>query len=158
MSDNGAAAMTFRHMVAADIPHYCLLFQSVFSLPPWREKWALEKINAGITKVMCKKEFFGMTAESASGNIGYCTGLRIRWFPIVFYLDQLFVHPEYQGKKIGKELLYRTILRLKDAGISGIVLLTKPQSAAERFYSHNEFKTILPALHIRRKSILYRKI
>jgi hypothetical protein len=147
-----------RDMFESDIDSYCTLFQGVFSNYPWNEKWTVIKIKADIKKLMRKKGFFGMTAEAASGNIGYLTGFRLGAIPSVFYVDQLFLEIHYQGKKIGKRLLFETTNKLKSLGVSTIILLTKPNSIAEQFYKSNEYKRFLPAIHIKGKTIFYKNV
>jgi ribosomal protein S18 acetylase RimI-like enzyme len=145
-------------MTDADIDSYCQLFQSVFSHHPWNEEWTIVKINANVKKLMCKNGFFGMVAKNASGNIGYLTGFRLKLFPSVFYIDQLFIDTNYHGKKIGTRLLSETTSQLKSLGVCKLLLLTKPNSDAQEFYRNNGYKRFLSPICIKHKAIFYKKI
>lgn len=154
----GLIEIKIRRMVKEDTGHYCELFKDVFSQHPWNENWTISEIDAVLTRLMRKKEFVGLVAESATGTIGYLTGFRLRLFPSLCYLDQLFVHVDYQGKKAGKALLYEAVTLFNGFGSSKLFLLTKPKSAAEKFYLHCGFKPFLPAIRIKGKSILSRNL
>jgi aminoglycoside 6'-N-acetyltransferase I len=148
----------FRKMTERDIDPYCILFQHVFSNPPWNEKWTFAKVKSITEKLIHKKGFTGITAENNTNNIGYLTGFSPAFIPSIYYIDQLFVALESHGKGIGKNLLLKTTGLIKDIGVSVIFLLTKPCTAAEKFYLNNGYKRFLPVLNINGKGIYYKKI
>jgi GNAT superfamily N-acetyltransferase len=156
--DSQLPQIAIEKMTDADINSYCHLFQSEFSHHPWNEKWTIAKINADVKKLMRKKDFFGMVTKSASGNIGYLTGFRLKLFPSVFYIDQLFIDDNYHGKKIGTRLLSETTSQLKSLGVCKLLLLTKPNSSAQEFYINNGYKRFLSPICIKHKAIFYKKI
>ncbi len=160
--DTGAAVqsprITIRKMTGADVSSYCTLFKDVFSDYPWNEKWTVGKIEADIKKLMRKKGFLGMTADAGPGRVGYLTGFRPVIFPSVFYLEQLFVDKDHQGKKIGNRLLAETTRRLKSLGVSRMVLLTKTGTPAEAFYAAGGYEKYLPAVRIKGKTIFQKSI
>lgn len=150
--------IAIKTMSDVDVGRYCVLFQSVFSKTPWNEIWTIAKIKTDIKKVMRKKGFWGMVAKADTEDVGYLTGFRLKLFPSVFYIDQLFVDVNYHGKKIGKRLLLETSNHLKRFGVSKLFLLTKPDSVAEKFYRNNEFKRFLPPMCIRGKGVFFKNI
>jgi GNAT superfamily N-acetyltransferase len=155
--DSKASEILIREMVTDDLDHYCELFLDVFSRPPWNEQWTMNKIRSEISRMIKKKKFMGLVAQTDSCIKGYLTGYRLPLLKSVFYIDQLFVHPEYQGKSVGKLLLLNTIQQLEKIRIKHIALLTIMNSSAGSFYFKNGFAPWLPTVHIRGKSILYRK-
>lgn len=46
----------------------------------------------------------------------------------------LFVHPEYEGRGIGKELLQRAVDWLFDQGVEAVSLTTEPGTRADKLY------------------------
>lgn len=148
--------LTIRKMTCKDIGQYCLLFQRVFSNPPWYEKWNMEKIDTAIRKLINSRAFIGLTAESGSQIIGFLTGYRLPLIPW-FYIDQLFVNTDYHGKGAGKKLLAQITGTTGEAEISGIVLLTKPASMAENFYLGNGFRRFFSSIRLKGKVLLYKK-
>jgi aminoglycoside 6'-N-acetyltransferase I len=149
---------TYRKMTTADISHYNQLFKKVFSLPPWNEEWSLAKINTALSRQICKEGFIGVVAQTDFGNCGYLTGFRLRFLPSIFYVDQLFIDNDFQGKSVGTRLLSEATDNLKNLGISKIFLLTKPGTVAAEFYKKNGYNLFLRNFHIKGKSIFYRCI
>lgn len=154
----GLSEVIIRKMVSADKIQYCELFKNVFSQQPWNEQWTIQKIDSIVTRQMQKRGFFGLTAVLQSGIIGFLTGYQFSMIPSLFCLDQLFVHADYQGRRIGDRLLVEAEYHLKNICVSHIILLTKPGTVAERFYIRNEFMPFLPFIRIRGKSIFIKQI
>ena len=150
--------IAIRKMADTDIDQYCSLFQDVFSNPPWNEKWDISKINADIKKAMSKEQFFGMVAETGTCNVGYLTGFRFKIIPSVFYIDQLFINADYQGKKLGQKLLSETTSQIKILGVSKILLLTKPKTIAEKFYRNNGYKQFLSVISFKGKTFFIKTV
>src|SRR3989339_868009 len=150
--------IAFRTMNESDINVYCTVFLNVFSSPPWNEEWTIDKIGADINKLIRKNGCIGMVAQAGTKSVGYAAGAPLCVFSSIFYLAQLFIENDYQGKGIGKNIMGETIRLSKQHGVSKIVLLTKPHSKAEEFYLHNGFRLFFPLFRINGKRILYKKI
>jgi GNAT superfamily N-acetyltransferase len=148
--------VTIREMEDRDVATYCTLFKQVFSEAPWNENHKLADIETMLQKVSRKKGFGGLVAESGSEAVGYLTGylFGIPGMLQLYYIDQLFMSQEFRKKGIGGKLLAEMTGRLKNFRISGIILLTMPHSAAEKFYIRNGYRKV-PVIKIRGKSILY---
>jgi aminoglycoside 6'-N-acetyltransferase I len=151
-------AVSIQPMTSVDIGDYCALFQRVFAAPPWNEQWTITKIEDVITKSMQKKGFLGLVARSNSNGIGYFTGFRVGMIPCLFYVDQLFIALGYQGKGIGKKLHAEATLRLKRCGVTGMILLTKPDTSADRFYRGLGYRRRIPLLRINGKGVFYNNL
>lgn len=147
--------ITLRTMTTIDIDPYCKLFLDVFSAPPWNENWTIDKINADIKKRMGKKYFMGIAAEVDSRIIGFLTGFQLKVLPSLFYIDQLFVNVNCHGNGVGRSLHSEMVNRIKSLGVSGIFLLTKPDTIAAKFYRNNGYRCFFPAIHIKGKVIFY---
>lgn len=142
-------------MTENDINQYCELFQRVFARPPWNETWAPEDIRRPLNKIMMKKGFAGVAARLGNDSAGYLTGYKIWAMPDIFYIDQLFVDERLHGSGIGRALLSDIIIKLKKGGYRAAVLLTKPDSPADKFYLRAGFRHILSAIRLRGKVIHY---
>ena len=141
--------MILRTLQSADLPAYAALFQRVFAQPPWQELWTLEAILCDIARTMNRTGFVGLVAEEGSRGVGYAVGYSVpvlRWF----YLEQLFVDDRCRGAGIGRHLLAEVVARSPRP----VVLLTKPDSPADRFYRANEFVRTLRPLRLRVKVLM----
>jgi GNAT superfamily N-acetyltransferase len=150
--------VTIRQMTSDDIVPYCTLFQTVFAEEPWNEVWTIPQIQKIITKQMRNHGFTGMAAVTNEATLGYVTGFKIWSIPSIFYLDQLFVKPDYQKLKIGKRLLAEAEHFLKTKGLSHIFLFTKPHSYAQNFYIKNAYTPFLQAIRIKGKLIFCKNL
>jgi ribosomal protein S18 acetylase RimI-like enzyme len=150
--------VTIRQMTNDDIVPYCTLFQTVFAKEPWNEVWTIPQIQKIITRQMKNNGFTGMAAVTNDATLGYVTGYKIWSIPSIFYLDQLFVKPDFQGLKIGKKLLAEAERFLKKNGLSHIFLFTKPHSYAQNFYIKNTYTPFVQSIRIKGKSIFYKHL
>jgi aminoglycoside 6'-N-acetyltransferase I len=150
--------LVFRKMDTSDLDAYCRLFQRVFASPPWNEEWSMDRIDRDIGKLMRKKGFIGLVAGVGANCIGFTAGSRLKIFPKIFYLAQLFVDETVRGKGIGNSLVRETITIARDHGASKIILLTKPDSKAEKFYRRIGFSPWFSTFRVHGKCILYKKI
>ena len=150
--------ISIRKMTDTDINPYCSLFQNVFSKSPWNEKWDINKIDADIRKLLRKESFFGMVAETGSRGVGYLTGFRLKVIQSLFFIDQLFIDTDHQGKKIGPRLLSETTSHIKNLGVSRILLLTKPHTIAEKFYRVNGYKQFLSVISFKDKTFFIKTL
>jgi ribosomal protein S18 acetylase RimI-like enzyme len=150
--------ITIRQMASDDVMPYCTLFQTVFAEEPWNEVWTIPQIQKIITRQMRNNGFTGMAAVTNDTTLGYVTGFKIWSIPSIFYLDQLFVKPEFQGLKIGKKLLTEAEHFLKEKRLSHIFLFTKPDSFAQNFYIKNAYTPFLRSIHIKGKSMFYKHL
>jgi GNAT superfamily N-acetyltransferase len=157
----GAPPLTIRAMVNRDIRHFSLLFQQIFSKPPWNEEWTLDAIRDLAWKIMRRDGYIGTVAEYASRPVGYAIGydlFRLPFLPRLFYLDHLFVDEAYRGIGIGGGLLSKiaeiAIIRKE----SKIVLMTKKNSAAETLYLGEGYLRVLPIIKIQQKIVLWKKL
>jgi len=147
-----------RTMAGSDIECYCSLFQNVFNAEPWKEQWDLTAIKTNIQNLLRKKDFMGMAATAGSLPVGYVTGYNLGVWGRIFYVDQLFVAPRYQGKGIGTQLISALHNRLKSRKTSMVFLLTKPNTIAKKAYVRFGYKRMFPWLLLRGKEILYKKL
>jgi aminoglycoside 6'-N-acetyltransferase I len=154
----GEEPIEFRIMDESDRGAYCALFQQVFASPPWNEKWSLNGIDRDIRKVMRKKGFIGMVAAAGHKSIGFIAGSQLKILPKIFYLAQLFVDDKVRGKGIGNNLVRETMTIAKERGVSKIILLTKPDSEAEKFYRRIGFIPLLSTVLINGKCVLYKRL
>jgi aminoglycoside 6'-N-acetyltransferase I len=153
--------IVIREMTRNDLDSYCTLFENIFSNPPWNEKWTISKISVDINKRMSKSSFIGIVTATGTKNVGFITGFRLWSFKknvTLFYIDQLFVDNNFQGNGMGKRLLNEMTYQLKTIGVSHIVLLTKRNTAAEKFYRKNGYKRFLSPVQIKGKAVLYNKL
>jgi aminoglycoside 6'-N-acetyltransferase I len=134
------------------------LYVDIFGRPPWYEQRSLEKASSILHNIIHKKRFIGFAAEYGQEARGYLLGyLWSTFFPLnrIYFIHELFVDADYQNMKIGKQLVMRLILELRSSRIPWIVLLTKKNTVAERFYKRMGFKSVIPGFSVNKRILMY---
>jgi GNAT superfamily N-acetyltransferase len=156
-----AGRLSIRAMANRDIRHFSLLFQRIFSQPPWNETWSIAFIHDLAWKIMRRPGYIGTVAEYESRPVGYAIGYelpRVPFIPGFFYLDHLFVDEEYRGIGVGGGLLAKMALLAGIRRMGTMLLMTKKNSPAEALYLDEGFKRLLPFIKIQKKIVLYKKL
>jgi aminoglycoside 6'-N-acetyltransferase I len=137
-----------------DSPAYAALFTEVFSLPPWNESWDKGTVELQLKQRMAKTDFAGAVAQAGATPAGFATGYSLLGLPKLFYLEQLFVHPRFQGRGVGKALFSHLKDQARSLGHSRMLLLTKP-GATQAFYAAQGCKLLWPWASFKGKVLLY---
>ena len=117
-------------------------FIKVFNDEPWNDAWTLPKAQKYLLDFYHTPGFLGIVAIENEEVIGFIFGVhRTWWSGDEFYIHEMCVESQSQGKGIGKALLDYLIKSL-DNNTTNITLLTDRGIPAEAFYKKNGFKEI----------------
>lgn len=118
---------------------YCL----AFSREPWNEQFDdLEPMRKYFESYFQSACSFGFCAKWENQLIGIGMGhIHPTIQGIRYSLDDFFIHPQYQGKGIGTQLLKHIEGKCRENKIETIVLHTLKDSISEDFYKKHGFKT-----------------
>ena len=149
------------------------LYQKVFNRPPWNENWDKEKVERIITSLTIKKGVIGLVTKKDKNPIGFLFAYPFAplfSFMKLYYLGELFIDQTFHGRGLGKTLCLhffdeaykqggkRSQANLLGQGGKRIILLTKKDSPAEKFYNKLEFKVFSSFFKIKGKIIMYKKL
>ena len=125
----------------ADDIEACLdLFIAVFNRPPWNDTWTTETARDNLEDAFGIPGASGLVARESSEVIGFVLGHReVQSDDVLFYVKELCVSLEYQGRGVGRQLLIRLEEELKRQNVAGIYLLTFADSA-RMFYEKLGFR------------------
>lgn len=133
-----------RNFQMADFESCVALFIEVFNRSPWNNRWTQESAEELFRDYINAPGFAGYVAmDKTRGNsvVGAIIGRKKTWWSgPEYYIDELFVRPDSQGKGIGTRLLEFACLDLKNKGISTVTLLTHTSVPAFDFYRKREFR------------------
>lgn len=144
--DSLTSEINIRSFSGKEIEPCARLYADIFGKPPWNEHWSFIAAQSKLKKIFSKKTFIGFTAEYNDTTAGCLLGYlmsTVHPFNRVYYVNELFVRTEYQNRKIGKKLVDMLIRDLRSKKIQWIVLITKKDTNAERFYKSIGFKRSL---------------
>ena len=122
----------------SDIPNASQMLCRVYAEPPYNENWPLERAEKRISAYMSGSNCKGYALIVETQVIGYLFGrINIGAKCSNFYVDEIFVHPNYQRKGCGSMALNALHDELKKDCINKIELHTLSEDVS--FYEKNGF-------------------
>lgn len=122
------------------ITECCELYIKVFNAEPWNDKWALETSYKRLNDIYISPNFEGVLYLENGEVKGAIFGNYEQFFEGVhFNLREMFVSNELQGKGIGTKLLNALEERLRELGVTTIILFTSKGNKTSNFYLTNNF-------------------
>lgn len=107
----------------------------VFNHKPWGEAWTVDTAGVYLHDLWNTPHASGVVAEAGGNVIGFALGhAEQRDNGRHFYLSEMCVLAEHQGRGVGKGMIIRLEAELKGQGIGKMYLLTARGGAAEAFY------------------------
>ncbi|GGM09785.1 GNAT family N-acetyltransferase [Deinococcus aerophilus] len=143
--------MELRPLTPGEVPAAAQTFVATFNAAPWQEAWTLDTAGA------CLSDLLALPRASAVGawEDGQCLGAvlghdSVKDHGLTHEIRELFVHPQVQGRGVGRTLLTRHMAQAQERGVNSLYLLTARDSPAEGFYVASGFR------QARRQTVLVR--
>ena len=123
------------------ITEYGKIYATAFSGEPWNDHWKLEDAEIHIKEIMESKQSYGLEYLVDGKVAGFILGssMLFHWGRM-FEINDLAVHPEYQGQGIATKLLEACLEEMKKRGIKGVNLITQGDGFLSKFYEKHGFK------------------
>lgn len=146
-----------RRFTNADITDVVELYKDVFTAEPWNDVWiSEEQVEYYLNELVENPVFDGFVVYENSLLLAACFGHKRSWWNgKEFFIDELFVANQMQGKGIGSKLLEYVEKDLLMDDYFRITLLTNKNLPAEEFYLKQGFNIIQNRI-IMAKNILKR--
>ena len=125
----------------SDLDAISQLYISVFTSPPWNERWKYEWAYERLNWIYQSQDFAGFVSLDDDKTNGAILGHSIpfkgkKGFKVV----EFFVDTNYQNKGIGTKLLRQLELNLKQDNYNFVSLLTAKNTNAESFYLNRNYQ------------------
>ena len=132
--------MIVRKIESSDIDPCAELFAEVFREAPWNEPWSHKKAMERLAHLYDSKGFVGFLIEKEKDIMGIVLG-NVEPFAggDVFYLREMCIKKEEQGKEYGKRLISYLHSELAAQKIAGSYLITRRNGLAATFYLANGY-------------------
>lgn len=116
------------------------LFTKVFNNKPWNDKWTLETASKRLNDIFVAPNFEGVVYIEEDEIKGAIFGNYEQYYDGIHYnLKELFISNEIQGTGIGSKLIAELERRLKEIGVTAILLFTSKGNGTNNFYLKNNF-------------------
>ena len=133
---------TIRPYQSGDLSGCVQLFMAAYNGEPWRNHWTEDTAMRYLKEFAEYKRFLGWVALEGGQLAGALFGRRkVWWTNDELFVEELFIHPEHQGKGHGKRLLQVAEEYCAKTGLAGVTLLTDRNMPAMAFYKQNGYET-----------------
>ena len=132
--------MIVRKIESSDIGPCAALFAEVFREAPWNEPWSQQNAKERLAHIYDSKGFVGFLIEKKNNIIGIVLG-NVEPFAggDAFYLREMCIMKEEQGKEYGKKLVACLHSELAAQKIARSYLITRRNGLAATFYLANGY-------------------
>lgn len=116
------------------------LYINVFNSEPWNETWTYQNAKERLTDLINTPKFLGYLLYDNDELIGFIAGNSKKTYSgLTFYLAELCINNQIQGKGYGSKLLRYLENQLRKKEIHSLYLLTAKGGQAEAFYIKNNY-------------------
>ncbi|SHE94378.1 GNAT family N-acetyltransferase [Clostridium fallax] len=134
--------MDFREIKISDIETLTIIYVDTFNSPPWNDKWTVETASKRLKQMINCEDFYGILAYENDLIYGMILGSEEQFYNgAIFNIKEFCVKNEMRSKGLGTIILNEFEKRLKEKGISEIILLTSKEDKTEGFYHRRGLKS-----------------
>jgi aminoglycoside 6'-N-acetyltransferase I len=127
--------------ITTDNLEQCIeLYIRVFNSEPWNESWTYETTKERLSDLLHTPKSLVFALFDNHKLVGFIGGnCKKNYGGMTFYLAELCIDNEIQGKGYGSKLLKHLEKKLKAMNVQSIYLLTMNGGQAEAFYNKNNY-------------------
>lgn len=120
---------------------YAAIYAAAFSGEPWRDAWREEDAAVHIAEIMESRQSFGLEYVADGKTVGFILGSSMLFhYGRTFEINDLAVHPDFQGQGIATALLNACLAEVKARGMKGVHLITQGEGFLPAFYEKHGFQ------------------
>lgn len=126
-----------------DIEACAKIYIDAYSKEPWNKNYDLERVKNYLAKFTSNDIYTGWVLIQEEQIVAFVLGIIMSYMERDYFrIEDICVRPDMQRKGIGKELLRKITLELKNKNMDSIILNTIRDFPAYKFYLMNGFKEI----------------
>ncbi len=127
--------MKFEEINLTDIEELAKMYVETFNSPPWNDEWSMETASKRLYQMINSEDSYGLKAYEDGLLCGMILGAKEQYYNgIMFNIKEFCVKNEIRNKGIGTRIFDEFEQRLKNNGITEIVLFTSRDDSTESFY------------------------
>ena len=129
-----------RKLEARDIPASAEILCRAYNNEIWQCRWERDTDFRYLEDFFESRKFVGYAAEEDGQLVGALFAReKIRWNISEVFVEEMFVRPDLQGRRVGTALLAALEKYVRAKGLAGVTLSTNRYAAAPGFYRKNGF-------------------
>ena len=129
-----------RKLEARDIPASAEILCRAYNNEIWQCRWERDTDFRYLEDFFESRKFVGYAAEEDGQLVGALFAReKIRWNNSEVFVEEMFVRPDLQGRRVGTALLAALEKYVRAKGLAGVTLSTNRYAAAPGFYRKNGF-------------------
>ena len=118
------------------------IYMETFNAEPWNDNWTIETASKRLHQIITTEDFYGICAYNNGEICGLILGNMEQFYDgIMFNIKEFVVRNNMRGHGLGSKIFKEFETRLKNLGISEIILLTIRGKYTEHFYHNQGVKT-----------------
>ena len=132
--------MNIRKMIKSDIPPCAEIMCSVYNNELWQCRWTIKTAEEYLNDFFDMKKFIGFVLfENEQITGGIFAHEKVWWNNSEVFIEEMFIHPDFQRKGYGSLLLDEIEKYVKENKLAGVTLSTNKYAPAPLFYRKNGF-------------------
>ena len=135
---------TIKELTKSDFNAIKELFYSVFTGPPWFDDWSdEEQLDNYLLDIMEVRNALMYGLYEDDRFIGMTIGRLKHWQGgTEYFVEELCIRNEYQGKGLGTEFMNKVEDELKKKNVHTMILITERSMPAYKFYGKRGFSEV----------------
>lgn len=132
-----------KHLKKEDLTACAKEMMLAFHIEPWNENWTFEQAYTRIEEIMSSDVSRGYVIYDGDLVVSMMCGRIMTYLDHKeLWIDDLSVHPDYQGLGIGTQLLDYVKQEMKEEGVLYLLLNTTRGFGCVDFYKKNGFEEL----------------
>lgn len=133
--------MNYIEIKEIHLPELSEMYAETFNMPPWNDKWTIETASLRLRQMIRCEEAYGLMAENDGLICGMMLGAWEQFYTgKIFSIKEFCVRNDMRRQGIGSKLLEESEYRLRQLGISEIMLYTHEGRHTQGFYQSQGYK------------------
>lgn len=131
---------TMQPMTMDHLARYGEIYATAFSGEPWNDAWQPADAEVHVREILESPQAYGMEYLVDGQVAGFLLGASMLFhYGRTFEINDLAVHPDFQGQGIATQLLERCKADMRARGIVGINLITSADGYLPEWYARQGF-------------------
>ncbi|WP_061320627.1 GNAT family N-acetyltransferase [Clostridium botulinum] len=127
--------MNFKEITISDIKEIADMYVTTFNSSPWNDEWTIETASKRLYQMINCESSYGLVAYEDKLICGMILGSEEQYYnSVMFNIKEFCVRNDVRSKGFGTKIFEEFENRLKNRGITEIILLTSRDDRTEGFY------------------------